>query len=674
MKTIAREFVVVALSLVCWTADVIGREDEPEYFSDMPVVLSASRLTQTIDAAPAAVTVIDQRTIKASGARDLASLFRLVPGMTVGLYNGRKATLGFHGFSDPYFRQFQVLIDGVSIYSPMWGGGEWGELPVAIEDIERLEVVRGPNAAAFGANAFLGVVNIITRDPATESRFAAATNIGESGIRDVLVRMAVHEGDLRYRLTAGQRVDTGLDSYPDDRRSNFVNLRGHYRLTGESELRLQAYYAGGLTQDGNYSDKSNTTNGPRDGNYDLGMVQLRWTRVRGADEEFWVQLFHSTRSHRETLPWLMILPRPFGTWRYPLLFDYAYQRTDIELQDTLRFGDSARGVWGAHLREDQARSSVFFGTSSAQHSTLYRLFGTMEWRPLPGWIVSGGAMWEDNNLSGRSISPNLALNRQFLPGHTLRLRWAEGRRTPMLYEERADRRYDQPEGLTAILRSLGSPLADLPMAQTTRSRDALKDEVIHSREISYLGQFPDQRLELDLHLIEHRLGRLITLYSYPFETALGAFESKYRSTLGFHNEGSARIRAFSGGARWQPVRGTDVQLALARTTMHAGGADAALVEQSGPRHTVGLFVRHDLPADWQLGAGYYRVGAMRTQSGGDLLPAVERVDVRLAKTIPLGSGKAEVALVVQNATGGGPLFERNDVDRRTSWLNLRYVY
>ena len=148
MKTIAREFVVVALSLVCWTADAIGREDEPEYFSDMPVVLSASRLTQTIDAAPAAVTVIDQRTIKASGARDLASLFRLVPGMTVGLYNGRKATLGFHGFSDPYFRQFQVLIDGVSIYSPMWGGGEWGELPVAIEDIERLEVVRGPNAAA----------------------------------------------------------------------------------------------------------------------------------------------------------------------------------------------------------------------------------------------------------------------------------------------------------------------------------------------------------------------------------------------------------------------------------------------------------------------------------------------------------------------------------------------
>lgn len=674
MKTGNRAFMFFGLLFVHGAADAAGQADDSEYFTDMPVVLSASRLTQTLDAAPAAVTVIDQATIKASGARDLASLFRLVPGMTVGLYNGRKVTLGFHGFSDPYFRQFQVLIDGVSIYSPMWGGAEWSELPIAIEDIERLEVVRGPNAAAFGANSFLGVVNIITRDPAVESRLETVANIGQAGIRDGLVRLSAHEGDMRYRLTAGQRNDHGLDSYPDDRRSSFVNLRGHYRLTGEDELRLQAAYTGGLTQDGNYSNKFNTTNGPRDGNYDSGMLQLRWTRVHGADEEFWVQVFHSQRSHRETLPWLMILPRPFGTWNYPLKYDYSYQRSDLEFQHTGRLSETTRGVWGVQLRQDSAGSKVFFGTSSAQHSTLNRLFGTMEWRPLPRWIVSGGALWEENNLSGSSVSPNVAVNHQFLPGHTLRLRWAEGRRTPMLYEERADRRYDQPEGLNAILRSLGSPLAALPMAQTTLSRDALKDETIHSREISYLGQFPDQRLDLDLHLVEHRLGRLISLYTYPFETALGAFESKYRSTLGFHNDSSARIKAVSGSARWQPVHGTHLQLAVARTSIDAHGADAATLEKSGPKYTISMFARQDLPAAWQVGAGYYRVGSMRTMSGGDLLPAVDRVDIRVAKTVQWGPGKAEVALVVQNATGGGPLFERNDVDRRTSWLNVRYTY
>lgn len=675
MKTSNRTCLFVGLSLACGTVVAADPAEDSAYFTDMPVVLSASRLTQTLDAAPAAVTVIDRATIKASGARDVASLFRLVPGMTVGLYNGRKVTLGFHGFSDPYFRQFQVLIDGVSIYSPMWGGAEWSELPIAIEDIERLEVVRGPSAAAFGTNAFLGVVNIITRDPATESRFEAVTNIGETGIRDGVLRFASNDGDLRYRLTVGQRSDHGLDSYPDDRRGNFINLRGHYRLEGQDELRLQAAYTGGITQNGNYSDEPNPVNGPRDSNYDQGMIQLRWTRVQGADDEFWAQLFHSERSQRESLPYLLMLPRPFGTWNYPLSFDYSYRRDDLEVQRTSRLSPTLRGVWGAQLRQDSTRSRVYFATGSAQHSALYRLFGTLEWQPSPGWIVTGGAMWEWNSLSEKGgASPSIALNRQFLPGHTVRVRWAQGRRTPMLYEERADRRYELPAGLRAMLQALGSRLADLPLVQSTLARDALDDERIQSREVSYLGQFPDQRVEVELHVIEHRLRHLVGLYDYPVDTAMAVFDSDYGSTRGFRNDSSASIKALTGSIRWQPRRGTDVRLALSRTLIDARGPEAAGIEESGPRHTVSLFATQELPANWQVGLGYYRVGSMRTMSGGDLLPPVERVDVRLAKTVRLGQGKAEVALVVQNATGGGPLFERDDVDRRTSWLNVRYTY
>ena len=121
-----------------------------EFFSEFPVVLSASRLVQPINEAPAAVTVIDRETIRASGVRELADIFRLVPGMTVGRRTGHAPALGFHGFSGGYFRQFQVLVDGVSIYNPLWGGTEWGELPFAIEDVDRIEVVRGPNAATYG--------------------------------------------------------------------------------------------------------------------------------------------------------------------------------------------------------------------------------------------------------------------------------------------------------------------------------------------------------------------------------------------------------------------------------------------------------------------------------------------------------------------------------------------
>lgn len=190
------------------------------YYGDFPVVLSASRLVQTVSEAPAEVTVIDQEMIKTSGAREVVDLFRLVPGMVVGQYKSHQPTLGFFGFSDPLYRQLQVLIDGVSIYSSAWGGAEWSELPISLEDIERIEVVRGPNAATFGANSFLGVVNIITRDPAMEHDRELVANIGENRIRDTHIRYSVSNGDLRYRLTAGQRADDGLDSYPDSRRTN----------------------------------------------------------------------------------------------------------------------------------------------------------------------------------------------------------------------------------------------------------------------------------------------------------------------------------------------------------------------------------------------------------------------------------------------------------------------
>jgi len=306
----------------------------PDYFGDLPVVLSASRLVQTIDEAPAAVTVIDRQMIRAAGVRDVADLFRLVPGMVVGMYKGHQPTMGYPAFTDPYFRQLQVLIDGVSIYSPMWGGADWTELPIALEDIERVEVVRGPNAATFGANSFLGVINIITRDPATEHGVEAVANIGENGIRDALVRYAANSGDLRYRITAGHRADEGLDSHPDTRRSNFMNLRSHYRLTPTDELRLQAGYVGGSQGQGVYS-WPNHTDGPRPRYSDAGSVQFRWTRVRSSEGELWLQFSHAERSNRETLPYILDLGA-FGKHDYPISQSYSTRRTDLELQHTTR--------------------------------------------------------------------------------------------------------------------------------------------------------------------------------------------------------------------------------------------------------------------------------------------------------------------------------------------------
>lgn len=662
---------VVGASCGAFAEDAADGTDN--YFGDFPVVLSASRLVQTVDEAPAAVTVIDREMIKASGARELVDMFRLVPGMVVGQYKGHQPALGFHGFTDPYFRQLQVLIDGVSVYSPVWGGADWSQLPIVLEDIERIEVVRGPNASTFGANSFLGVVNIITRDPAVEHGGEAIVNFGENGIRDEIVRHAASHGDVRYRLTAGQRADHGLDSRPDTRRSNLFNMRGHYRMSSSDELRLQVGYAGGDQEQGVYSLSTNHTDGPRTSHYDSGSLQLRWTRTHDADNELWMQFSHAERNHRETLPYKLF---DQDVLNYPLSFSYQYQRTDIELQDTGRLSDSVRGVWGGQVRHDLAHSRTYFASDNWQTVELYRLFGNLEWRPASRWIVAGGAMIEKNSVTGKATSPSLALNYEAQPGHTVRVRVAQARRTPTLYEERFDWRYELPPAFVPLLESVFGPLPNLPLAGSIKIQTEPKDERIRSNELSYLGQFPDQHVNVEAHAFRHRLSGLLSQYRYPYPTLYGLFTGKQKDNeiYGVDNLDRAVITGQSMVLRWRPWHGGLVYLAGSSTNIRAEGPSAEVIESSGPQHTVSVLLSQELPGDWRVSTGYYRVGAMAMLSGGDALPATERIDVGVARRFRLVATPMEVALIVQNANGGIPVFELQDIDRRTAWLSMRIEY
>jgi iron complex outermembrane receptor protein len=648
---------VMALSMTFAQAEI--EDSSNGFFDEFPIVLSASRLMQKVDEAPATVMVIDRDLIVASGAREIADLFRLVPGMVVGQYKGHQPILGFHGLADPYFRQLQVLIDGVSIYSPVWGGADWSQLPIAVEDVERIEVVRGPNAATFGANAFLGVVNIITRDPAAERGAELISNFGENGIRDNVVRYASGTGDYRYRITAGQKADYGLDAYPDSRRTNIFNARGHLRLSVNDEFRWQLGYAGG-TQGQGVDKAPNHTDGPRTSHFDSGMIQLRWTRSRDVDNEAWIQLSHAERSHREVLPYILTLPG-IGDVDYPLDFGYRYRRTDLELQNTIRLSDYLRGVWGAQARQDGARSDTYFNSSDWHASTLYRLFGNLDWQPLESWIVAGGALVERNSFTGTSISPSLAVSYRIVPDHTLRVRAAKARRTPTLYEQEFNWKYYLPPEFRY--------LSTLPLAISIMTVKELADEKGESRELAYLGRLQNENLHYEMHLFEHRLDDLLRQYEYPYPTLLGG-EAK-----GFDNLTDVVIRGRSLALRWRPWRGGLVYANASRTLTRAKGADAEDIEASSPRHTTTVLVSQELPQAWHARVAYYRVGKMQALSGGNALPATERIDVGVGRQFRLApSVVADISLMVQNANGGIPTFEPAIIDRRASWLHMRIAY
>lgn len=193
---------------------------------ELPTVLTATRLRQAPAEVPGSMTVIDRELIRASGARDVPELLRLVPGMKVGYVAGHRSNVNYHGTNSTEARRMQVLVDGRSVYRPGLATVDWNDIPLAIEDIERIEVFRGPNTATYGANALMGVINIISISPENYHGSRIKVTRGDRGVQDLYASQAFSYSSTRARLSLFAKQDDGFDidqfgeDYRDDRRLN----------------------------------------------------------------------------------------------------------------------------------------------------------------------------------------------------------------------------------------------------------------------------------------------------------------------------------------------------------------------------------------------------------------------------------------------------------------------
>ena len=192
-----------------------------EQLSEIEVTTVSKEATPAFRA-PAAIYVLTQDDIRRSGATTLPDLLRLVPGVEVAQIDSGKWAVGIRGFEGRLSKAVRVLIDGRSVYTPLFAGVYWEVQNVMLEDIERIEVVRGPGATVWGSNAVNGVINIITKN-ARETRGTLVSATGGN----------VEQGQLNFRYGAGtDRLSyriygigftRGPQFHPDDR--NFDDWR-----------------------------------------------------------------------------------------------------------------------------------------------------------------------------------------------------------------------------------------------------------------------------------------------------------------------------------------------------------------------------------------------------------------------------------------------------------------
>ncbi len=232
-----------ALAVVTTLAQAQTGLTEGDFFEAVPVVLTVSRLAQSLHDTPGAVTVLDRDAIRRSGARDLADVLRLVPGYVVSGYNGAHQIGAYHAVLDEYGTRNLVLVNGRSLYTSTYLGGTMrGMSSVRLEDVERVEVLRGSNSAAYGANALFGVINVVTRHTADTLGQEVALTAGGGGVADAYARLgwgnSVSAGT--HRLSVSHRADDGYAFVNDDRRIHQVNWQADWRLGGGADLALEA--------------------------------------------------------------------------------------------------------------------------------------------------------------------------------------------------------------------------------------------------------------------------------------------------------------------------------------------------------------------------------------------------------------------------------------------------
>lgn len=147
-------------------------------------VTSVSKKEQQLLRTAAAVFVISQDDIRRSGAASLPDVLRMVPGVNVSQLDANASAISIRGFNDRYSTKLLVLVDGRSVYTPSFSGVHWDQLDLPLEDIERIEVIRGPGATVWGANAVNGVINIITMS-SKATKGGKATLTAGSGVQPV---------------------------------------------------------------------------------------------------------------------------------------------------------------------------------------------------------------------------------------------------------------------------------------------------------------------------------------------------------------------------------------------------------------------------------------------------------------------------------------------------------
>ena len=562
-------------------------------------VTLASRKAESLFETAAAVFILTGDDLRRAGVTSIPEALRLVPGMQVGHIDASKWAISARGFNDRFAQKLLVLIDGRNIYSPLFAGVLWESEDVMLEDVERIEIIRGPGATLWGANAVNGIINIITHS-AADTRGGLVTIGGGSEERGLV--------NLRYGGSFGEKAsyriygkyfdrDPFVDAAGEATADDWGMFRGGFRLDWEPEGGDELTWQSAL-YDGHVGQTFRTpileppflnafdTETQWAGGYLLG----GWKRTFSATSDLRLQLYYNREHYADETS--------------------SQERDTYDLDFQSRFAWAARHdlVWGLGFRftTDQTAShyKVFFDPAS-RSAHLFSGFAQDEITLISNRLsLSLGSKFEHNAYTGFECQPNARV--LWMPGseHALWAAVSRAARTP----SRAD------DDVLIHFRAFPSqsvfpdlPPETPPTLITFRGSRTFESEKLLSYEAGYRLN-PHSALLFDLAVFYNDYDDLRTGRDYVLDFQADAEIPHFVGELLVTNFMHGRTYGGELAAEWQlphdrgRLRAAHSYLNMELTLEPGGYVESEAAERGSPEHQFYLWPSLNLRPDLQLDA------------------------------------------------------------------------
>lgn len=682
--------------------------DETDVLADIAMVNSGSRLQQKAHNSPSSVTVITSDMIAALAPNSLVEVFRLAPSFVSFYVNGSLPGVSGHDSTDDDPRRLEVRINGRSVYLPSYPTIAWESLGITPNDIDRIEMVRGSNVPAYGSNAIMGAINIITKSPLQEAGTHISSTIGDRDTRNFNVRHNFRFNGGYGQLRMANRENSGFEGFdaesclsngfpiddceedpdygPGDKdilddgtKVNHMVFNAVLTPSLSNSYTLELGYSKGSfglgdgDSPGEFRDDDNTS----------WWVTSSWNQTNHNDQwDAHLSFYESHSEQNVRLPLLTVeddpddfddavsagvltaAERTLLETTNPVL-DWGLgqrkaQSLEAELQYQFKPFDGVRTLIGTGYKLQRLKSRRQLNKSGYVNNDILYLFSNTEWRLSERWLTNLGFMLEDHKLDEPNFSPRASLHFQINPQHVLRVSASKVYRSPSIIES------EREQFLSA------GPYVDYHLI----GDDDLAAEEINELQLAYYGSFFDGKLLVDWRAFHEDMEGAIDHIKWEVD------HQGWTPSQDFDGKGYF----FSNAKDWQ-VSGYDIQVTIKPTydtaiyVQHTNNRVDAWRQKDWyapegerryhevPEHVSSILATHRLNSGWTFAVMGYRQNFTNWRGGKDL-DLYRRFDVSVSKRFSLNEYDLTLNAKVDNITDDEyEEYQDGNFFRRSVYLN-----